>query len=355
MKCCNRIFSARLWVVLTLMLTACVTAPALSLNLDSIATWGKFPRFCVNTYRWGDRFFNSYDSLYVRGTGLKFNVKLTADSWLDVYNFDLSDGTKIHMRSDASTSVGAHVTYLAVSVGYDINFSKLFGGPTQRRKRYSFGFNCSLFAAEWNYTSNDVGTRITKFENDGHDFTANLPFDGINVSSWNLDTYYFFNHKKYSQAAAFNFSKLQQRSQGSFYAGVSVYSQNYNFDFSSLPADMRDVLPTSWTNYKYNVRTRNYALRLGYGYNWVPHRRWLIGVSESPLIGLRSGFVNSVHDSLSFSLYNRLKLSVVWNKGRWFIGAVGMADVGLIYDKEHTLAAAILSAQISAGYRFNIW
>ena len=31
------------------------------LNLDSIAAWGKFPRFCINTYRWGDRFFNGYD------------------------------------------------------------------------------------------------------------------------------------------------------------------------------------------------------------------------------------------------------------------------------------------------------
>ncbi len=60
-------------------------AKALSLNLDSIAEWGKFPRFCINTYRWGDKFFNSYDSLYVVGTGTKFNVKITTDSWLDKY------------------------------------------------------------------------------------------------------------------------------------------------------------------------------------------------------------------------------------------------------------------------------
>ena len=32
-------------------------ADALSLDVDSIAAWGKFPRFCMDVYRWGDKFF----------------------------------------------------------------------------------------------------------------------------------------------------------------------------------------------------------------------------------------------------------------------------------------------------------
>ena len=58
-------------------------ASGLSLALDSIEQWGKFPRFCVKTYRWGDKFFNSYDSTYVVGSGKRMNVKAKVDSWLD--------------------------------------------------------------------------------------------------------------------------------------------------------------------------------------------------------------------------------------------------------------------------------
>ncbi len=69
--------------VCLLMLLGAVAMPqrahALSLSLDSIAQWGKFPRFCVNTYRWGDSFFNGYDSTYVQGSGKRWNVKTRID------------------------------------------------------------------------------------------------------------------------------------------------------------------------------------------------------------------------------------------------------------------------------------
>ena len=342
-------------VVIVLFLSVAAPSKAISLNLDSIAEWGKFPRFCIGVYRWGDRFFNSYDSTYVQGTGYKFNVKITTDSWFDFYNFTLPEKTVMHMRSEPSTSVGAHLTYLAVSVGYDLNFSKLFGGSQRARQRYNFGFNCSLFAAELSYVSNDVGTKITRFGTGGYDYHIDYPFRGINVSSWSLDTYYFFNHKRYSQAAAFNFSKLQRKSQGSFYAGISIYTQHFNFDFSELPQQMLDRLPQSWPDYHYNVKTHNYAARVGYGYNWALGRHWLIGITESPVVGLKKGFVNSAEEHLSCSLYNRFGASVVWNSGHWFFGAVGKCDIGLIYDKEHTFANAFITGQMSVGYRFNLW
>lgn len=78
---------------LVIAVVACLSAlcspgmRAISFDLDSIAAWGKFPKFCIDTYRWGDRFFNTYDSLYVVGSGTKFNVKLTTDSWLNYINF----------------------------------------------------------------------------------------------------------------------------------------------------------------------------------------------------------------------------------------------------------------------------
>lgn len=345
----------RLWSILAVVFVAGISAGnvrALSLDLDSIAAWGQFPRFCINTYRWGDKFFNSYDSLYVVGSGTKFNVKLTTDSWLNYINFRIPPHRTIDLISDPSTSMGAYLTYLAVSVGYDINVSKIFGQSGHARQRYNFGFNCSLLSVELYWEKNDVGTRLTRF---GSYKDLDIDFNGLDLTSWGLDLYYFFNHKKYSQAAAFAFSKIQQRSQGSFYAGFSTYAQNYDIDFSSLPAPMLEQLPSWWENYHYQVRTHNYGLKLGYGYNWVFAPRWLLAASVSPTVGIRKGYVNSETENTTFSLYNRVRLSLVWNRGRWFAGVVGLMDSAIISDRETTFIGSNISVSTAVGYRFNLW
>lgn len=329
---------------------------ALSFNLDSIAEWGRFPRFCIDVYRWGDGFFNGYDKSYVMPTGYKFNVKTKVDNWLDSYSFRLIDRVNMHMVSDPSSSLGFWLTYMAVSVGYDINLSKYFTGSSRTRKRFDFQFNCSLFAAEMYFISNDVGTTITRFGVDGVTHPISLDFQGINTSTFTLDAYYFFNHKKYSHAAAFSFSREQVKSAGSFFAGFSYFDQKYEFDFSSLPYSMKRLLPESWKDYRYVVNAKNYGLKLGYGYNWVVGRHWALCISEAPTIGLKRGYISvESEDKLSFSLYNTLRMSGVWSNGKFFFGVLGRIESALFYDKEHTLLSNMVDLEVSAGYRFNLW
>lgn len=338
-------------LALTLLTAAAPSARAISFALDSIATWGKFPNFCVRTYRWGDKFFNGYDTAYVAGSGYKFNVKTTMDSWLDGYRFTLPTGNKIFMSSRPSTSVGLYATYLAVSLGYDINISKLFGNTNYSRKRFRFGFNCMLFAAELYFIRNNGIATMKDF---GQYHRLNIPFYGVNNRTWGIDAYYFFKHKRYSEAATFSFSRKQKKSNGSFYTGFSIYTQHLNFDFNGIPLILRDELPPEWNN-KYRIDTHNYAIRVGYGYNWVFAPKWVLGVSESPIIGLRKGYVTSDKKRSSFSLYNRMKLSVVWNSGRFFFGAVGKFDLAVVSDQTTTYAGGVLSGEAVFGVRFNIW
>lgn len=347
-------YCRRIIIVLSILLvaTAASSAHAISFDLDSIASWGKFPRFCVKTYRWGSDFFNGYDTTYVQGTGYKFNAKITTDSWLDGYNFRLPDGQNIMMNSDPSTSMGLYLTYLAVSVGYDVNLSKIFTGVDRSRQRWRFGFNCMLFAAEAYVIRNDVGTTLKRFGDEKH---LNIPFNGINNYTWGIDAYYFFKHKRYSEAATFNFSRVQKRSAGSFFTGISIYTQKLDFDFSTLPEQLRDQLPAHWHDYHYRVNTHNYALRAGYGYNWVFAPKWVFGVSESPVVGVRKGYVNSDIKKVSVSLYNRMKMSVVWNSGRFFFGAIGKFDVAIVNNERTTYAGGVLSGEAVFGCRFNIW
>lgn len=100
----------KILMVLTAMVCVAVPGKALSFALDSVAEWGKFPRFCVNTYRWGDRFFNSYDSAYVKGTGYKMNVKLRTNSWIDDNRFLIDHDCKVEMRSPSTNTIGFDIT-----------------------------------------------------------------------------------------------------------------------------------------------------------------------------------------------------------------------------------------------------
>lgn len=353
----------RLFAMLIVCAVACCAAPharSFSFDLDSIAAMGKFPRFVVNTYRWGNEFFNGYDTTYVQGTGYKFSAKITADSWMDGYNFQLPDNKTMLMATEPSTSVGLYVSYLALSAGYDINISKLITGVDRSRQRLRFGFNCMLFSAEAYMSRNDIGTTIRKFGDASAPSRPNYTFNGINNASWGIDAYYFFNHKKYSEAASFNYSRIQKRSQGSFYTGFSIYAQRLDFRFNELPPSYLDQLPETWApDYNYRVKTNNYAVRIGYGYNWVFAKHWVLGISESPIIGVRDGYVTPWIEGksrkVSLSMFNRAKLSVVWNAGRWFGGLVGMADLAIINNHKTTYTGGTFSGEAVIGYRFNLW
>ncbi|MDE6008612.1 MAG: DUF4421 domain-containing protein [Muribaculaceae bacterium] len=342
-------------IFITLVFVCSQRVAAFSFNLDSIAQMGKFPRFVVNTYHWGDGFFNGYNQEFVKPTGYKFNIKTKVDNWLDTYSFVLTDDVRMHMVSEPCSSLGFWLTYMAVSVGYDINLSKYFTGNSNNRKRFDFQFNCSLFAAELYLISNDVGTTITRFGTGDDSYRVDIPFYGINTRTLTLDAYYFFNHKKYSHAAAFSFSREQVKSAGSLFAGFSYFDQRYSFDFSSLPYDMKQYLPASW-NSQYSVNAKNYGIKLGYGYNWVVGRNWVLCLSEAPTIGVKRGFINvKSSEKWSFSLYNTLRMSAVWSNGRLFAGILGRVETALFYDKEHTLFSNMVDLEISAGYRFNLW
>lgn len=330
---------------------------AVSLNLDSVAAWGKFPNFCVKTYRWGDKFFNTYDSTYVVGTGYKFNVKFKSNAWLDNYIFALPDNYRMHMASEMNVSGGVHLTYLAVSVGYDYNLMRLFSKHNTARKKFNFGFNCALFAADLYWVTNDVGTRITSYGHPGDRVECSIPFYGIDNSIFGVDVYYFFNNKRYSRAAAFNYSKHQKVSSGSWILGFSYWTQSFDFNFSSLSDDILMELPAEWAqnDWRFRINNHNYAIRGGYGYNLVLPRNWLIGISETPVIGLKHGTVNGELPELSVSLYNRLQVSGIWSNKKWFAGLIVKAENGVYFDKKQTLLNGVFSGELSVGYRFNLW
>ncbi len=340
-------------------LVALSGAAASKLSLDSIAAWGKFPRFCINTYRWGCEFFNGFDTTHVQGTGYPFSVMVKPEPGTDYYNIDFANKANMTMISDPSTSLVFYLTYLALSGGYDMNVSKYLGGSDLVRRRWNFGFNCMLFSASIYFISNDVGTSIKSFTPPGEGakrIRPDLDFKGINNTQWGLDLVYYFRHKRYSAAAAFSYGRVQIRNGGSFFAGVSYNRQKYGFDFSGVPDEIKDFIPNSNGDYTYLVNTHNYYLQCGYGYNWVFRPKFVLGISESPMLGVSKGYIEA-QDSWKtrFVAMSKTQLSLVYNNNRWFAGAVGTILAELNRDREQSLISTYLTFELSCGYRFKLW
>ena len=223
--------------LLPLILTvafAVATQPASALSLlpESIARTGRFAAFCVRTYYWADRFFNGSDTAYVQSTGYKMNVKFRSGSWSDINEFYFDGDHRMKMQSPYCSSIGFDVQYLAVALGYDINVNRLFGGSDRSKSRFNFEFSSALLSGRLYSIRNNDGMTVSRF---GEYRNLNLDFSGMSTSTWGVDATYYFNHRRYSNSAAFSFGKIQRRSQGSFMLTAAYQRQKMEFDFAQLP------------------------------------------------------------------------------------------------------------------------
>jgi hypothetical protein len=102
--------------------------------------------------------------------------------------------------------------------------------------------------------------------------------DPISVRSLFLDGYYMFNGRHFSYAAAYDQSLIQRRSAGSLMAGAMYYHSSIDYtDQSNWPlvAFMQGVGKLKFTQA---------CVGLGYAYNWVPARGWLISAQAMPML-----------------------------------------------------------------------
>ena len=223
--------------------------------------------FAYKVYDFYSRAFNNYDTAYVVGIDKDFKVMVKNDNWLDTYGGVIADRSmKIFMNSDVNSSVGLHFSYMGIGYTYMFDLDNVFGGDPTRHSRWDLSFATSRFSFEAYKSRNTGRVTIGRFGDYNNKRYVNRKFYGLAQRTSGFDMYYFFNHRRYSQSAAYGFSKIQRRSAGSFIAGLLVATQNIDVDFTELPQEMRDCLPSGQLVYKYHHRS--YCFLLGYAYNW---------------------------------------------------------------------------------------
>lgn len=321
------------------------------LNLqDTTVEWPRFLKFCVDVYNWGDRFFNTTDTNYIKGTGRRWKAMLRSDNWVDSYAMRV-DKTHLLMLSDVVCNLGFYVSYMAVSVGYQLDMTNVIGNQPINHKKAEFNFNCALFSVDLYYNENRGGSylrRLTGYH-DGKIFKEHIT--GVRLKNYGLAAYFFLNNKKYSNGAAYNFSRIQVRSAGSFIFGFAASQQDVGVNFNELPSEILQHIPDDHTELRFHYN--DFGFSVGYGYNWVFRKNWLFNISAMPRIGWKHCLENCVGGRRDiFSVDVSGKMSVTYNNKDFFASLVGKMDGHWYQTKRYSFFNSIESVVVNVGVRF---
>lgn len=322
------------------------------LNLsDTTVEYPKFLGFCVKVYNWGDRVFNSYDTTYVVGTGKRWKARLAGDSWADSYYFNIDRKMPMRMISDLYNNAAIYLQYMAVSYGYSLDLTHVIGNKPANHKKMDYNFNCSRFNIEAHYWENSGGTIMRTFGSYNEGKLIREEFPGVFYKAIGLNGYFFFNNRKYSMGAAYNFSRIQKKSAGSAIIGFNYNNLDVTMDLHRLPDNLKPYLNIDPMRYKFHYNT--YALMSGYSYNWVWNKHMLFNISAFPGLGYTFTYEDST-DSKSrlFSMVMKGQTSLTYNLKDFFVCLIGKLDGNWYRSSDLTLFSSVENIQLSVGIRF---
>lgn len=313
----------------------------------------KFLRFAWRVYKWGDKTFNSYDTSYVVSTGKNWKLIYKSNIWSDNYRGEPSvENMHVDMRSKLAANMGLQLSFMAVSVGYTLGITNLINGEKVSNK-VDFSFTCARFAAEAYYMENrgTVTVRVRR-RTDGEKWNATLrEFGGFHRKAYGMRAYYFFNNRRYAQAAAYCFSKYQKRSAGSFIAGICLQHRDMGINMEEFPPFVLDQIPPGqeMPHFLYN----DYCLMAGYGYNWVLGTKWLLNLTVAPYVGYRHLLATQNVDRASaWSVNMRVRMGAIYNHKKYFVGLQNYGDFHRYKSEKNYFIGSLLDFTALVGIRF---
>ncbi len=282
-------------------------------NRDSIAAKGAIARGVINAADWWRCTFDTYDTTYVGSVKYKAKVQLLEDNWIDSYSLDLESGKPLRWRSPFTATIGASASYLGISLGFNIDISESRKRAPSKRKVFSFELSKSRVNLRVRYIRNvnDDNNLEQEIISPG---LPDLRLDGITNKIWDIAGYYIFNHRHYCQSAAYSYSKVQRRSSGSLLAGFSIMLNNVRANLY----DPNGRLPLYSELSGFRLLSNNYTAIVGYGYNWVPARNFVVNVTACPSIGWRYGHETSADGtdvsaySFALGIHSRAAVTYAW-------------------------------------------
>ena len=189
-----------------------------------------------------------------------------------------------YLKTEMSQYIGLWVGYRGHGVGYTMKVGGKKGGYLSFASTgKAYGLNLRIHRFENDHPRFDLNTDLIP-EEDKDDWQQMHLKEPIKVHSLIADGYYMFNSKHFSYAAAYKQSVLQKRSAGSLMAGAMYYYGHIDYA-SDMNADLVYLMHGLG-----KVKLWQASIGVGYAYNWVPARGWIVNVMAMPMLT----FVNKI-------------------------------------------------------------
>lgn len=318
---------------------------------DTTIRYPKFIKFVVDTYLWADNFFNGYDPEWISSTGKRGKVRLLSDNWSDVYDFRFAK-TPLLLSTNLYCNLGFQANYSVLSLSYTFDMNSLFTGKKTKHRKFDFALYTSRIFANAYYWENEGETTIHRVGNEyGYTNFKHFKFDGLNFRAAGVMAFYIFNNQKFSYGAAYNLSRYQIKSAGSWLAGLSGTFYKADFNFLRLPQNISEALNFPFDKYSLNYNAVN--LLGGYSYNWVCNKHFLFNTTTLPGLGMSFSFSDSTigrKDLFSASL--RQLLSLTYCHRQFFVTGIGVFHGHILPHDKLAFMSGIFNMQFSTGIRF---
>jgi len=239
-------------------------------------------------------------------------------------------------------SIGA--SYRGISAAVAINPAKMKG----LYKDYEFNLNyySSRLSLDFSYQRSE--TLAGDFTGDKGDLR--LESGEALLKVLNIAGYYTFNHRRFSYPAAFTQSYIQRRSAGSWLAGISYQGGSIKTtdDLKARNPNAPDV----------RIYIGHVGIGGGYGYNWVPSRKWLLHLSILPTVVVYNRNNMTVNGERKEAQHMRLNMlfneraAVVYNfSPRYFASLTAVVNNSVFKDDNVTVNQNKWRARASFGMR----
>lgn len=272
--------------------------------------------------------------LRLNQTGNDFHAKGTVN---DVYS-------EADLKTSHKTTMSIGASYRGISAAVAINPAKMKG----LYKDYEFNLNyySSRLSLDFSYQRSE--TLAGDFTGDRGDLR--LESGEALLKVLNIAGYYTFNHRRFSYPAAFTQSYIQRRSAGSWLAGISYQGGSIKTtdDLKARNPNAPDV----------RIYIGHVGIGGGYGYNWVPSKKWLLHLSILPTVVVYNRNNMTVNGKRKEAQHMRLNMlfneraAVVYNfSPRYFASLTAVVNNSVFKDDNVTVNQNKWRARASFGMR----
>jgi hypothetical protein len=303
---------------------------------DSISHKSFFKHLATTAINFIDA-FNDYDTAYIEPQHYNYAFMMQNTFNYERYELDSKSGQSIVLAPNVSAKIGPYFGWRWLFLGYtfDINHISI-NTSNSKKKEFDISLYTSMFGVDFFYRRTGSDYKIKRiYLGQGIDTQplVDNDFKDINIGITGANVYYIFNHRHFSYPAAFSQSTCQKRSAGSLIAGIAYTHHSISLDHAHLQEMINQKLSTTVqldSGLMFNkVNYTDVSLSVGYAYNWVFSKYWLMCISLSPALAYKysSGNLDKMElqeqsgfsfRNFNFDLVNRF--GIVWNDTKWYGG-----------------------------------